>query len=165
MVMFRRIWHDPVASTVIAAVILAALSSTVGWIFYVRPKAEALVRPANAITANLDSIPAQLSIKTGKQYTVAEHKAFVDAETGFSFRVDEIDDGTFLWGLVPRADGALSQYTLPSGVTEELFRYPVGHRVPFDFGGRKFVFVIVDVEYKTRRAVVRVDELVAKAAK
>lgn len=158
--MLKKIWSDPVLSKVIAAGIIALLSLALG--LCVRSN-----RQAKADTQDREDdhrgivTPAGMHIKTGEPHTIEEHKSFVDAETGFAFTTQEVDDGTLLWGILPRADGVLSWYQLPNGsYGRGLWRYQEGHRVPFEFAGRRYFFVIADIDYKTKRTTVRVDAVV-----
>jgi hypothetical protein len=83
---------------------------------------------------------------------VAEDKVYIDPETGFVFAVDEIS--SFLGGR-----GVLSRYTLPDGTREDVYRWPVGHRVDFQYQGRKFYMVIEDIDYDQKSAKIKIKEI------
>ncbi|HVG32609.1 MAG TPA: hypothetical protein VM911_05995 [Pyrinomonadaceae bacterium] len=83
---------------------------------------------------------------------VAEGKSYVDNETGFIFAVDEITDALIITGV-------LSRYTLPDGTRSRMYRWPVGHRVDFQYQNRKFYMVIQDIDYERNIARIRIKEI------
>jgi len=83
---------------------------------------------------------------------VGEGKSYTDEETGFVFAVDEIKE-LFL------VDGVLSRYTLPDGTAKSAYRWPVGHRVDFEYQGRKFFMVIADIDYNRKIAKIKIKEI------
>lgn len=85
---------------------------------------------------------------------VGEQKAYVDQETGFVFAVDEITN--FLG-----TRGVLSRYTLPDRTRSiiGINRWLVGHRVDFQYQGRKFFMVIEEIDYNQKNATIRIKEI------
>ena len=83
---------------------------------------------------------------------VGEDQAFVDPETGFVFSVEEITD----W-LGTR--GVFSFYTFPNGQTKGTYRWPLGHRDEFEYQGRRFYFVIQDINYNLKTATIKIKEI------
>ena len=159
--MLKKIWSDPVLSKVIAAGIIALLSLALGLCVRSNHQTKATDAKDREDDGRGVVIPAGMHIKLGDPHVVEEHKSFVDAETGFAFTTQEVDDGKLLGGVLGRADGVLSWYQLPNGsYGRGLWRYQEGHRVPFDFAGKRYFFVIADIDYKTKRTTVRVDAVV-----
>lgn len=83
---------------------------------------------------------------------VGEGKSYTDEETGFVFAVDEITDWL-------NTTGVLSRYTLPDGTSKGMYRWPVGHRVDFQYQGRKFFMVIEDIDYNKKVAKIKIKEM------
>lgn len=108
-------------------------------------------------TTSIDSTekPTKRSVPRKAHETeaeVGEGKSFTDEVTGFVFAVDEITDWL-------NTSGVLSRYTLPDGTKERMHRWPVGHRVDFEFQGRKFFMVIQDIDYERKIAKIKIKEI------
>jgi hypothetical protein len=91
-------------------------------------------------------------------YVIREQKGFVDPETGFAFRANDISTvyPSFL-GPDP-ADGILCFYQLPDGKYGPLYRRGAGERIDFMVHGRRYFAAIEDVDYKLKVATIRIRE-------
>jgi hypothetical protein len=85
---------------------------------------------------------------------VEEGHSYTDKETGFVFAVDQISTGLF-----GERSGALSRYTLPDGAAKRPYRLRAGHRVQFEYRGRKFFMVMEDIDYARRVSKIRIKEI------
>jgi len=85
---------------------------------------------------------------------VEEGHSYTDKETGFVFAVDQISTG-----LLGERSGALSRYTLPDGAVKRPYRLKAGHRVQFEYRGRKFFMVMEDIDYGRKVAKISIKEI------
>lgn len=157
---WKRVWTDPVWSKVIGACIFGTLSLL----------AASMVGPTRRDVSTVEtgsqtkhaSVEKPLTLVHGVSQTIDEGAAFIDPETDFSFTVMNISDGIAM-GFIPlppvRYQGVFGYWLSPSGEKGPRLRHLPGLRVRFVFGGADYVFVIVGVDHKARRATFRVDKL------
>ena len=155
----RAAWIS--AAAVIVAALIGAMVNTTS-----RPAVETPAQPGsqprqtrNEPAAPMPQQPQNAAISGRQGYDVSawvpKGKTYIDPKTAFVYAVDDIDDpGGFL-----HVDGAFSWYTTPDGKRHETLGYPLGFRDDFEYRGRRFAFVIEEIDYRGKRVKIRIREL------
>lgn len=127
-----------------------------------KPAEERVVR--RNLQAWEDSLQKQ--IRPGGLYEVVrvvrEHSSLTDPETGFVYAT------AYIGGFFNRYQRAVSSRYAPPGERIRppgVYEWMAGETVAFNFGQRRFVFVLEEVDTRNKAVVVRIKELPLPAAR